>query len=87
MVVVDFKMLQRKLSVKTLNEKCKTLKNIEKGLSILWNRYYLLSISLFSEKRGDQMQDLINKFETLLPRDKVERCKQVKITSYLVKEK
>ena len=31
--VVDFKILKRKLSVKTLNEKCKALKNIEKGLS------------------------------------------------------
>ena len=47
----------------------------------------ILSISLFSEERGDQMQDLINKFETFLTRDKVERCKQVKITSYLVKDK
>ena len=33
------------------------------------------------------MQDLIDKFETLLARDKVEQCKQVKITSYFVKEK
>ena len=33
------------------------------------------------------MQDLINKFETLLTRDKAEKCKQVKITSYFVKEK
>ena len=47
----------------------------------------LKNLSLFSEKRGDQMQDLINKFETLLTRDKVEKCKQVKITSYFVKEK
>ena len=31
--VVDFKMLKRKLSVKTLNEKCKALKDIEKDLS------------------------------------------------------
>ena len=30
--VVDFKMLKRKLLVKTLNEKCKALKGIEKGL-------------------------------------------------------
>ena len=30
---------------------------------------------------------LIRKFETLLMRDKVEKCKQVKITSYFVKEK
>ena len=33
------------------------------------------------------MQDLVNKFETLLRRDNVEKCKQVKITSYFVKEK
>ena len=33
------------------------------------------------------MQVLINKFETLLTRDKVEKCKQVKIASYFVKEK
>ena len=32
------------------------------------------------------MQDLINKFETLLTTDKVEKCKQVKITSYFVKK-
>ena len=31
--VVDFKMLKRKFSVKTLNEKCKALKDIGKGLS------------------------------------------------------
>ena len=31
--VADFKMLKRKLSVKTLNEKCKALKDIEKALS------------------------------------------------------
>ena len=33
------------------------------------------------------MQDLIDKFETLLTRDKVEKWRQVKITSYFVKEK
>ena len=47
----------------------------------------LKNLSVFIGKRGDQMQDLINKFETLLTRDKVEKCKQVKITSYFVKEK
>ena len=46
----------------------------------------LKNLSLFSEKRGDQMQDLIDKFETLLLRDKEEKCKQVKITIYFVKE-
>ena len=33
------------------------------------------------------MHDLINKFETSLTRDKVEKCKQVKIASYFEKEK
>ena len=56
-------------------------RDVENSLEILKN------LSLFSEKRGDQMQDLINKFETLLTRDKVEKCKQAKITSYSVKEK
>ena len=56
-------------------------RDVENSLEILKN------LSLFSEKRGDQMQDLINKFETLLTRDKVEKCKQVKIASYFVKEK
>ena len=45
----------------------------------------LKSLSLFNEKRGDQMQDLIIKFQTLLTRDKVEKCKQVKIPRYFVK--
>ena len=44
-------------------------RDVENLLEILKN------LSLFSEKRGDQMQDLINKFETLLTRDKVEKCK------------
>ena len=56
-------------------------RDVENLLEILKN------LSLFSDKRGGQMQDLINKFETLLTRDKVEKCKQVKITSYFVKEK
>ena len=47
----------------------------------------LKNLSLFSEKRGDQMQDLIDKFETLLKKDKLEMINQVKITSYFVKEK
>ena len=58
-----------------------TTRDVENSLVILKN------LSLFSEKRGDQMQDLINKFETLLTRVKVEKCKQVKIASYFVKEK
>ena len=32
------------------------------------------------------MQDLINEFETLLTRDKLEKCKQVKIMSHIVKK-
>ena len=54
-------------------------RDVENSLEILKN------LSLFSEKRGDQMQDLIDKFETLLLRDKEEKCKQVKITIYFVK--
>ena len=46
-------------------------RDVENSLEILKN------LSLFSEKRGDQMQDLINKFETLSKKDKVEQCKQV----------
>ena len=34
-------------------------RDVENSLDILKN------LALFSEKRGDQMQDLINKFETL----------------------
>ena len=34
------------------------------------------------KKRCDQIQDFVNKFETLLTRDKGEKCKQVKITGY-----
>ena len=56
-------------------------RDVENSLEILKN------LSLFSEKRGDQMQGLINKFETLLTKDKIEKCKHVKITSYFVKEK
>ena len=56
-------------------------RDVENSLEILKN------LSLFNEKRGDQMQDLINKFETLLTRDKVEKCKQVKIASCFVKKK
>ena len=56
-------------------------RDVENSLKILKN------LSIFSEKRGDQMQDLINKFETLLTRDKVEKCEQVKIANYFAKEK
>ena len=56
-------------------------RDVEKSLEIL------KSLSLFSEQRGGQMQDLINKFETLFIREKVEKRKQVSITSYFVKEK
>ena len=33
---------------------------------------------LFSEKRGDQIQDLINRFETLLTKDKVKKVQASK---------
>ena len=56
-------------------------RDVENSLGVLKN------LSLFSEKRGDQMQDLIDKFESLLTRDKAEKCKQVKIKNYFVKEK
>ena len=56
-------------------------RDVEKSFEIL------KSLSLFSEQRGGQMQDLINKFETLFIREKVEKRKQVSITSYFVKEK
>ena len=56
-------------------------RNVENSFEILKN------LSLFSEKMDDQMQDLINVFETLLTRDRVKKCKQVKITSYFVKQK
>ena len=56
-------------------------RDAEKSLEIL------KSLTLFSELRGGQMQDLINIFETLFIREKVEKRKQVSITSYFVKEK
>ena len=56
-------------------------RDVENSLKILKKLF------LFSEKRGDQMQDFINRFETLLTRDKVKKCKQVKIASYFLKEK
>ena len=43
------------------------------------------NLSLISEKEGDQLQVLINKFETVLTSVKVERWKQVKNTSDFVK--
>ena len=56
-------------------------RDVEKPLEIL------KSLSLFSEQRGGQMQDLIYKFETLFIREKVEKRKQVSTTSYFEKEK
>ena len=56
-------------------------RDVEKSLEIL------KSLSLFSEQRGGQMQDLINKFDTLFIREKVEKHEQISITSYFVKEK
>ena len=55
--------------------------DVEKFLEIL------KSLSLFIEQRTGQIQDLINKFETLFIREKVEKRKQVSIRSYFVKEK
>ena len=55
--------------------------DVEKFLEIL------KSLSLFIEQRSGQIQDLINKFETLFIREKVEKRKQVSIRSYFVKEK
>ena len=56
-------------------------RDVENSLEISKN------LSLFREKTGNQMQDLMNKFETLLTWEKVEKCKQVKITSYFLKGK
>ena len=56
-------------------------RDVDNSLEILKN------LSLFSEKRGDQMQYLINRFETLLTKDKVEKCNRVKTTCYFVKER
>ena len=56
-------------------------RNVEKSLKIL------KSLSLFTEQRAGQMQDLINKFETLFIREKLEKREQVSITSHFVKEK
>ena len=53
-------------------------RDVERSLEIL------KSLSLFSEQRGGQMQDLINKFETLFIREKVEKRKQASITSCFV---
>ena len=71
---------ERLCKISYLHDICVRTRDVENLLEILKN------FSLFSEKRSDQMQDLINKFETLLTRDKAEKCKQVKITSYFVKE-
>ena len=121
------KMPKRKLTVKTLNEKCKALKEIEKGLSnkeaslkygvppntiSTWiknkAKYFkaledncsskkqklrdsnfdlIKNLSLFSEKRGNQMQDLISKFESLLLQEKLEKCKQAVIPDFFKKQK
>ena len=52
-------------------------RDVENSLEILEN------LSVFS----DQMQDLIDKFETLLTRDKVQKSMQVKSTTFFVEEK
>jgi len=53
--------------------------DVEASLQILKN------LSLFSEKRGNQMQDLISKFETLLLQEKLEKCKQAVIPDFFKK--
>ena len=55
--------------------------DVETSLQILKN------LSLFSEKRGNQMQDLISKFETLLRQEKLEKCKQAVIPDFFKKQK
>ena len=89
--LTDQEILQE--STQTENDEVEEIEDDDKELVALSTRDVensletLKNLSLFSEKKGDQMQDLINKFETLLTRDKVEKYKQVKITSYFVKEK
>ena len=53
--------------------------DVEASIQILKN------VSLFSEKRGNQMQDLISKFETLLLQEKLEKCKQAAIPDFFKK--
>ena len=49
---------------------------------------FLLLLSAWNEvSQTTTVNCLIRKFKILLTRDKVEKCKQVKITSYFVKEK
>ena len=48
-----------------------SIRDVQGSLGILKN------LSVFSQKRDDQMQDLFNKFETLKTRDKLGKCKQV----------
>ena len=82
-----------KETTQTENDEVEEIEDDDKELVALSTRVVensletLKNLSLFSGKKGDEMQDLINKFETLLTRDKVDKCKQVKITSYFVKEK
>ena len=52
----------------------------------------LTALQLLASARNEVSQTaivncLIRKFESLLMRDKVEKCKRVKITSYFAKEK
>ena len=47
----------------------------------------LKNLSLFSEKRGHEMQDLISKFEAVLIKEKLEKCKQVEETDFFSKRK
>ena len=54
---------------------------VENALEVLHN------LSLFSDKRGNEMQDLVHKFQSLVCRDKLEKKKQSSILNFFVQEK
>ena len=47
----------------------------------------LPNFSVFIEKRGQRMQDLVQEFKNLLSLDKIDRLKQSSILNFLGKEK
>ena len=51
------------------------------GLDVLRNNF-----SVFSEKRGQEMQELLQEFQELLSLDKIDRLKQLLILNFLRKE-
>ena len=81
--LTDEKNLQKATQIERADEElvAPSIRDVQGSLGILKN------LSVFSQKRDDQMQDLFNKFETLKTRDKLGKCKQVKITSCFLKEK